>query len=253
MNPSKTVALTLVIAALGGCARLDHLGQPPTMTPVGPDAEGRALTEPVRLTAIPMPMPSPLPPGRASRNPGSVWQPVMGNPMAGQRASRVGDILTVIIDIDEEATFQNQTSRSRNSSEDLSMPGLFGVENQLNRLLPGEVDPENLVGIGADSTSRGAGTSRRQEKVETKIAAVIAQVLPNGNYVIQGQQEVRVNYDMRVLHVAGVVRPQDIRANNTVTGDKIAEARISYGGRGQIMDLQQPRYGQQVLDMVLPW
>ncbi|WP_207462095.1 flagellar basal body L-ring protein FlgH [Azospirillum sp. SYSU D00513] len=247
MNPIRTVSFALFLAALGGCGRFDHLGQPPTMTPVGPDAEGRALTEPVRLAAMPMPMPTPLPPGRASRNPGSVWQPVMGNPMLGQRASRVGDILTVIIDIDEQASFQNQTSRTRNASEGVSVPGLFGLQNQL----PGNA--ESLVDIGSDSTSRGVGTSRRQEQVETKIAAVITEVLPNGNYVIRGQQEVRVNYDMRVLHVAGVVRPQDIRANNTVTGDKIAEARIGYGGRGQIMDLQQPRYGQQVLDIVLPW
>jgi flagellar L-ring protein precursor FlgH len=159
----------------------------------------------------------------------------------------------VIIDIDEQASFQNQTSRSRDSSEGLSVPGLFGVQNQLGAVLSDPVDPNSLVDLGASSTSRGVGTSKRQEQVETKIAAIITEVLPNGNYVIRGQQEVRVNYDMRVLHVAGVVRPQDIRANNTVTGDKIAEARIGYGGRGQIMDLQQPRYGQQVLDMVLPW
>ncbi len=115
------------------------------------------------------------------------------------------------------------------------------------------MDPGNLVGLNSGSTSEGSGSIRRNEEIELKLASVITDVLPNGNLVIYGRQEVRVNFEVRELAIAGIVRPEDITSANTISYEKIAEARISYGGRGQITDVQQPRYGQQLYDIIFPF
>jgi flagellar L-ring protein precursor FlgH len=182
-----------------------------------------------------------------------LWQTGSQNFFNDNRASRVGDILTVLISMDENATFKNQTDRDREADESMGAPHFFGLESKLKDILPNAVDPEKLVELNSGSGSKGGGSSRRSEQLQMKMAAIIAAVLPNGNFVLNGNQEVRVNYELRELQIAGVVRPQDITAENTVTYDKIAEARIACGGRGQLFDVQQPRYGQQVLDMILPF
>jgi flagellar L-ring protein precursor FlgH len=251
MSPGRRLlALAALMAlALGGCSRLDHLGRPPSLNPIGePDARGRL--NPAELAQR---LPIPAPPPALPSQPGSLWQTGSQNFFNDNRASRVGDILTVLISIDEGAQFKNQTDRDRNADENMGMPHFFGLESKLKDILPNAVDPERLVELNSSSGSKGGGSSRRSEQVQMKLAAFIAAILPNGNFVINGSQEVRVNYDLRELQIAGVVRPQDITAENTVTYDKIAEARIAYGGRGQLFDVQQPRYGQQVLDMVLPF
>ncbi|TIV92058.1 MAG: flagellar basal body L-ring protein, partial [Mesorhizobium sp.] len=106
----------------------------------------------------------------------------------------------------------------------------------------------------SSSTETNAdGEIKRSEDIELNVAAVVTEVLPNGNLMIRGSQEVRVNYELRVLTIAGMVRPSDIGAENTIPYERIAEARISYGGRGRASEVQQPAYGQQVLDQVLPF
>jgi flagellar L-ring protein FlgH len=239
----------LALLAAGGCARFDHLGRPPTLNPVGEAEESKTLT-PTDLVGR---LPTATPPVALPSQPGSLWQTGSQNFFNDNRASRVGDILTVLISMDEGAQVKSQTDRDREADESMGAPHFFGLESKLKDILPNAVDPEKLVELNSGSGSKGGGSSRRSEQIQMKLAAMIAAVLPNGNFVLNGNQEVRVNYELRELQIAGVVRPQDITAENTVTYDKIAEARIAYGGRGQISDVQQPRYGQQVLDMVLPF
>jgi flagellar L-ring protein precursor FlgH len=165
----------------------------------------------------------------------------------------VGDILTVVIEIDDEATISNQTNRSRSGSESASVEALLGLPSIADGILPGGDTLNPGVSLEGNSTSRGQGGVSRAEQITLRVAATVTDVLPNGHLVVYGSQEVRVNFELRDLQVAGVIRPEDISRRNEISYDKIADARVAYGGRGQITDLQQPRYGQQVLDMVLPF
>ncbi len=158
-----------------------------------------------------------------------------------------------MVDLDDEATLNNSTTRGRTSNEDASLNALLGYETSLDQVLPEAINPGNLLDADSQSDSTGTGTITRGEQIELRIAAVVTLVLPNGNMAIFGRQEFRVNYEARELQIAGVIRPEDVTTTNTISYDQIAEARISYGGRGQISDLQQPRYGQQVLDIIFPF
>jgi flagellar L-ring protein precursor FlgH len=169
-----------------------------------------------------------------------------------QRAQQVGDLVTVKVLVTDKANLDNETKRSRTNNESFGTANLFGAETKIPSVLPGAT-ASALLNADGKSSSEGAGSVSRKEELVTSVAAVVTQVLPNGNLVIEGKQEIRVNFEVRELIVAGVIRPEDIEAGNTVESSKIAEARIAYGGRGQISDVQQPRYGQQVLDIVLPF
>jgi flagellar L-ring protein precursor FlgH len=242
------IAPGLVAAfSLAGCSAVDRLatiGQPPPLAPIE-NPVSQSGYKPVQL-----PMPAPVVSRHAAN---SLWRSGSRAFFKDQRAAQVGDLLTVKVRITDSAKINNQTQRSRQSGENMGVEGFFGYENQISKILPDGVKPEALVKGSANSTSQGAGSVNRQEQLATDIAAIVTQVLPNGNLVIEGKQEVRVNFEVRELIVAGVVRPEDIEAGNAVDSAKIAQARISYGGRGQITDVQQPRYGQQVLDVFLPF
>lgn len=165
----------------------------------------------------------------------------------------MGDILTVNIAIEDEASINNSTKRLRGSAEDADLTNFFGYEGSLAQVLPEAVSPASLIGFGSQGSNDGTGTIQRAEEINLTVAAIVTQVLPNGNLVIYGRQEVCVNYEVRELSIAGVVRPEDITAVNTIRHTQIAEARIAYGGRGQISELQQPRYGQQLYDILMPF
>ena len=183
----------------------------------------------------------------------SLWSQTSQSLLGDRRALKKGDILTVVIEIDEEAEISNDTRRSRSSGESLELPQLGGLPQRAQDRLPEGVTLDNAVDISSSSDTSGKGSVKREEKLTLKVAATVTEVLPNGVLAISGSQEVRVNFELRELLVSGFVRPGDISRLNQITYDKIASARISYGGRGQITDVQQPRYGQQVLDMVLPF
>ncbi|MFN7038678.1 MAG: flagellar basal body L-ring protein FlgH [Alphaproteobacteria bacterium] len=182
----------------------------------------------------------------------SLWQPGARTFFRDQRARRVGDILKVSININDTANWSNKTQQTRTTKESSSAPNIFGLEGKLKNVIKG-IDPTNLFTAAGNDDLGGKGTISRNEAVQTEVSAMVTQILPNGNLVIQAHQEVRVNFELREITVEGIVRPEDITSDNLVTSDQIAEARISYGGRGNITNLQQPRWGNQVMDIINPF
>ncbi len=240
----RSIALLLACATAAGCGRQDHLGKAPSFTPPVAGTEHGAMMDP----GLPYtPEVAPVVPGV------SLWSDTRQSLLGDRRAMRRGDIMTVVVEIDDKAEISNATSRSRNGSDSLQIPQLIGLPQRLDTALPEGASAANAVSVTSSSTSGGNGSVRRNEKVTLRVAATIVEVLPNGVLHIEGSQEVRVNFEMRELIVSGYVRPEDISRQNEITYDKIASARVSYGGRGQITDMQQPRIGQQVLDAVLPF
>lgn len=235
----------LLLAACGVPERLADVGKPPELAPI----ENPVQRSGYRPVSLPMPDPEP----QASAGANSLWREGARGFFRDQRARRVGDVLTVNVTIEDKAELSNQTSRSRQNSDDLGVTGLFGLQNKLEKWLPGPVDPSSLVDLNSAVNNAGRGEVNREESIEMNVAAVITQILPNGNMVIEGRQEVRVNFEVREVLVAGIVRPEDITPANTIPHEKIAELRVAYGGRGQITDVQQPRYGAQILDILLPY
>src|ERR1700716_1300146 len=243
------IALTgalLATTALGcGCSAIDRL------TAMGKKPELTAIKNPPAQPGykpVQMPMPKPE---TASYNANSLWRNGSRAFFKDQRAARVGDILTVTVNITDKANFANETQRSRSSKEDSGITDFAG-----SKLLTGsaaQVLPGRLLTTDSTASTDGKGSVNRQEALQTNVAAVVTQLLPNGNLVVEGKQEIRVNFEIRELIVAGIVRPEDIQSDNTIDSSKIAQARIAYGGRGQITDIQQPRYGQQVMDVLLPF
>lgn len=243
-NFSFALVICWLVSGCNAVDRLQNVGREPTLSPVGGSVE-QATYAPVT-----MPMP-PHEPEHYQAN--SLWRQGARSFFKDQRARTVGDVLTVNVTITDEASLENQTTRSRSNAENLGVGGLLGIENQFNRVFKGTVDPGALVELDSDVSNLGQGNVSRTEDIKLNVAAVVVQVLPNGNLVIHGRQEVRVNFEVRELYVAGVVRPEDITPGNTIAHEQIAELRIAYGGRGQLTDVQQPRYGSQVLDVILPF
>ena len=245
MNLFKITAILTLTAVLAGCNTMDRLadvGNAPALSAIQ-DPTAVAGYVPVR-----MPMPEAI---ADTYQPNSLYRTSAKGFFKDERAHRIGDILTVIVTIDDNAKIANGTQRSRNSTNTAGMGGILGAA--VTTASAGAIDPSAAVDFTSGIKDTGNGSVNRSESLATSVAAVITQVLPNGNLVIEGHQEVRVNFEVRDLVVAGIVRPSDIQANNTIPSSKIAEARIAYGGRGQITDVQQPRYGQQVLDAILPF
>lgn len=239
-----TIVSIMVLSGCSAADRLANIGSAPSLSKIeNPAEEGD-----YRKVSMPMPEVA-----EVKKENNSLWGGDKQTFFKDQRANNIGDILTVMIDIEDEATLENETERSRSSNENAGLDNFLGFEADLPELLSDSLNPSQLVNANAGSTHRGQGSTEREEEVKMKLAATITQILPNGNMVIQGRQEVRVNFEKRVLELAGIIRPEDITVDNMITYDKIAEARISYGGKGQITDMQQPRYGQQVYDILFPF
>jgi flagellar L-ring protein precursor FlgH len=240
----KIAAFGLVLCVTVACDRLNEVGKAPAFTPAQESDEFQAMMN--------QPLPVSLEP-EGPTDGASLWTRSRGSLLGDRRAMNQGDILTVVIEINDRAEISNSSNRSRSGSESLGVPEFFGIPQRIDPELPEGASLGSAVSTTSSSNSAGDGSVKRNEKLTLRVAATITGVLPNGVLQIVGRQEVRVNFELRELLVTGYVRPEDITRQNVITYDKIASARISYGGRGQITDVQQPRYGQQVADIVLPF
>ncbi|WP_138380203.1 flagellar basal body L-ring protein FlgH [Luteithermobacter gelatinilyticus] len=244
--------------ALAGCGAVDRIasiGKAPDLAPIEADSVVPQNAPPEKQVVVYRHPPAPYAATshpNANRN-NSLWKIGAKHFFKDQRASQIGDILTVNITINDEATINNSTTRKRTNSDKANSTNFLGLESKLGDVLPDAVDPASLVDMGSTTSNSGSGTVDRKEEIKLTVAAVVTQILPNGNLVIQGRQEVRVNFEVRELTIMGVVRPEDISSTNTIQHTQIAEARISYGGRGQLTDVQQPRYGTQLFDILFPF
>jgi flagellar L-ring protein precursor FlgH len=239
MRTLKLSALLLASVALSACSavdRIENIGQAPKMAAVGNPA-GQQI-----VAAIPRPSP-------ITHDNNSLWQPGSQSFFHDPRAMHVGDVITVNVSVADTAKMQNTTSRSRTNSDNANLTNLFGLE----KVLPPAIDPGSVVKMGSDNSNVGAGSIQRAESINMTLAALVAQVLPNGNLVIDGHQQVRVNNELRDMRLSGIVRREDITQDNTVNLSQIAEARVIYGGQGTMSDVQQPRYGSQLFDIIMPW
>ncbi|WP_424974931.1 flagellar basal body L-ring protein FlgH [Dinoroseobacter sp. S124A] len=239
-----TTGLIVCLSMLTACARIGDVGKAPDFTSSSGGSEYQAMVS------------APLPNDRVllrAPDSASLWSGTRNSLLGDRRAGQNGDILTVVIEIDERAEISNSTERSRAGSESLGIDSFFGLPERINEDLPEGASLGSAVSTNSSSSSEGDGSVKRREKLTLRVAATVIGVMPNGVFQIQGTQEVRVNFELRELIVTGFVRPEDISRQNEITYDKIASARISYGGRGQITDVQQPRYGQQIADIILPF
>ena len=245
-QPLPLAVALVACAGLGACNtvdRLSNVGAQPALSAIE-DPTAQAGYKPVRL---PMPDIQPV-----SYAPNSLWRTGSRAFFKDQRAARIGDLVTVKVNVTDQANISNETKRSRSNTENFGLPNAGGLEKNAAVLAAG-VSPDKLLAATSSSSNDGVGSVQRNETVSTNVAAIVTQVLPNGNLVVEGKQEIRINFEVRELVVAGVVRPEDIESDNTIESTKIAQARIAYGGRGQITDVQQPRYGQQIVDILLPF
>ncbi len=249
LTKAALVSIPLLLAA---CEQFEE-NRNPEISPLVLD--GQSVPEVDRIS-IPMPEAAPfVHPKRAEAS--GLWSTSTRSFFGDNRAQSVGDILTVIIDIEDEADLSNESERSRSALQRVSEPTFFGYGGKIDRILPGisedDLPSDDITDLGSRSASTGEGSIKREETIRLRVAATIIESLPNENLVIAGRQEVKVNNELRELRIAGVVRPVDISLRNTISYDKIAEARVAYGGRGQISAIQRPRYGEDALEVILPY
>ena len=241
---SRLLAPALACLLLAGCgtlSRLSEVGRAPDMTPTADPTKDPNW----RPVSMPMPAKEPTP-----NEANALWRTGSRAFFKDQRAAQVGDIVTIVVSMNDTANVNNGTTTSRSSSETGSLANFFGLET----LLPKTVaDPSKLLSVGSTSGNAGSGQIKRAEAVTLRLAGVVTQVLPNGNLVVSSRQEFRVNNELRQLQVTGVIRPQDIASDNTVLHDRMAEARITYGGRGELTEVQHTRWGQQLMDILMPF
>ncbi|MEK9673511.1 MAG: flagellar basal body L-ring protein FlgH [Rhodospirillaceae bacterium] len=242
-----TALVTLLTASVAGCntlSRLSEVGDKPKTTQI----QNPIAREDYKPVSMPMPAPK-----VAERNPNSLWRAGARAFFKDLRAKQVGDILTVKMTLSDNATLNNKTERDRADREGANVTNLLGLEGEITRYLPDQVQPGAIANFGNSHVTEGDGKITRSETINLTFAAVVTQVLPNGNLVVIGRQEINVNAELRELKVTGIVRPSDIDPDNTISHEKIAEMRVAYGGRGTLSDLQSPRWGMQLWDIVFPF
>ena len=240
----RVLTAVAAVASVGACntlSRLSEVGEPPKLSAIK-----NPMADP-NYRPVSLPMPAPV---AIEINPNSLWRPGAKAFFKDQRAKEVGDILTVKLTIDDSATLDNKTERDRNDRDTATIPAFLGLEAELSKRLPQAIDPLSAANFGNTHATTGDGSIERKEAIELTLAAVVTQILPNGNLVIAGRQEIQVNNELRELRVTGIIRSSDVDPSNIIAHTKIAEMRVAYGGRGTLSDLQQPRWGTQIWDIV---
>ncbi len=232
------------LSACNLASRISEVGDGPELTTIQ-NPQAAPKYQPVSL-----PMPAP---NVAEENPSSLWRAGARAFFKDHRAKEIGDMVTVKLDLSDSATLENKTDRDRTDSESANVTNLLGYESSFNRILPQAVTPTALGNFGNRHQTEGDGEITRSETITLTFAAIVTQILPNGSLVVMGRQEILVNSELRELMVTGVVRPEDIESDNTITHEKIAEMRVAYGGRGTLSSLQQPRWGTQLWDILFPF
>ncbi len=243
---SNSIIIGFLSVTLSGCGtigKIGDIGQAPDLAPIENE---RVVPQIAQVHPIGV---QPTPAVYVEHQSNSLWRTGSRYFFKDARAAKIGDILTVNITINDKASIDNATTRTRNNAEDVNLNKMLGLET----VIPNSLTPGDLVNTSTSSSNTGSGTVDRSETISFTVAAVVTQKLPNGNMVIQGKQEVRVNFEVREMTIMGVVRPEDISSTNTIEHTQIAEARISYGGRGQLTDVQQARYGSQLFDILFPF
>ena len=239
--------IVTVILLLGGCnvvSRLSEVGDGPKLTTI----QNPVVKPNYKPVSLPMPTPQ-----MAAVNPNSLWRAGARAFFKDHRAKEIGDIITVSMSLSDAAKFSNKTARARKDKEDHDSNDLLGFEDELTKILPQGIDAGQIVNFATEHSTSGDGEIDRSETLSLTFAAVVTQILPNGSLVIMGRQEIRVNSELRELIVSGVVRPSDIESNNTISHEKIAELRVAYGGRGTLSNLQNPRWGMEIWDILFPF
>jgi flagellar L-ring protein precursor FlgH len=242
--PARWAIMVTCGIALTGCGslqRLSELGRPPELS------KSQDPTKDPGYRPMTMPMPRPQ---EASTEANSLWRSGSRAFFKDQRAAQVGDIVTIVVSMTDSAQLNNVTTLTRSSNELAGAPGVAGLTARLGPTIP---DPTKLINVNSTNTNTGNGQIQRNEAVTLRLAGVVTQRLSNANLVVMARQEFEVNSELRILQVSGVIRPEDIASDNTVLQDRMAEARIQYGGRGEMTDLQTPRWGQQLMDILLPF
>jgi flagellar L-ring protein FlgH len=245
----RAIAPVALLSAvlLSGCDSFDHIQKPPGLSGPGVESEiPRTQQTAAAIAAADVP---PLPPAMR----GSLWRQGSKTFFRDQRARGVGDLLTIAVNLQEQAEFANQTNLSRATANGMTIPNMFGLGTLIGRIIPGLKNTDPTIATTGNDSTQGQGDIKRSENIVVNVAATVVQVYPNKNLEIAGSQEIRLNNELRQLQIRGLVRPEDIRSDNTITSDKVAEARIAYGGRGVSSDLQRPTWGQDVLNRLAPF
>ncbi len=232
----------IAVSGCGNLQRLSEIGRPPAMSKAADPTKDPAY----RPMTMPMPGTQTVP-----NEANSLWRSGSRAFFKDQRAAQVGDIVTVVVSMTDSAQLNNVTSLTRTSGEQAGIPDFAGLTSRLG--LTSIIDPSKLISLSSANNNTGNGQIQRNEAVALRLAGIVTQVMPNGNLVVVARQEFVVNSELRELRVTGVIRPQDIASDNTVLHDRMAEARIQYGGRGEMTDLQTTRWGQQLMDILMPF
>jgi flagellar L-ring protein FlgH len=247
-SSARLIALAGLSLTLGACAEIKSTVSGPKLASINPQPLAASMSPSPTVIAS-----SEKPSAPATSTANSLWRPGARAFFIDQRASKPGDILTILVNIADSAKVQNDAVASRQNATQGSVPHFFGLETALAKVMPKGYDPANMINQSGSTSSQGQGTITRQEQIVMTIAAVVTGVLPNGNLVIQGSQQVKTNNEMRVMSISGIIRPEDISSENTIAHTQIAEARINYGGEGDLSRVAKTPYGQALAEQFSPF